>query len=75
MTTIYTDQKYDCTWTAYDENYDGAPDAGPQIVGYGNTEEEALREYRLKLMEFEGCYIPKPQRFRLIGICKKTRSN
>lgn len=35
-------------WLAYDRNrYDGAPDAGPQCVGYGTTEDEAI----LDLME------------------------
>ena len=33
-------------WHAYDENiYDGAPDAGPQIVGLGATAEAALADY------------------------------
>jgi hypothetical protein len=33
-------------FTAYDSNtYDGAPDAGPQIVGHGATSEEALADY------------------------------
>jgi hypothetical protein len=34
-------------WHAYDTNtYDGAPDAGPQIVGHGATAVEALADYR-----------------------------
>lgn len=33
------------TWTAYDaDRYDGAPDAGPQIVGNGATEREAISD-------------------------------
>jgi hypothetical protein len=32
-------------WTAYyPDLYDGAPDAGPQFVGYGETEADALRD-------------------------------
>lgn len=26
------------------DEYDGAPDAGPQLIGYGKTKAEALRE-------------------------------
>lgn len=34
-------------WAAYDDNtYDGAPDAGPQVVGWGETEEEAVADFR-----------------------------
>lgn len=41
-----------CDWVAYDENtYDGAPDAGPQIVGYGSTEHEAIADFREQLLE------------------------
>ncbi len=43
---IYTDQAYDCkSWVCYDENYDGAPDAGLQLEGVGRTEEEAIADY------------------------------
>jgi hypothetical protein len=32
-------------WTAYyPDLYDGAPDAGTQLVGYGETEADALRD-------------------------------
>lgn len=32
-------------WTAYyPDLFDGAPDAGPQLVGYGETEADALRD-------------------------------
>ena len=34
-------------WCAYDEDtYDGAPDGGPQIVGWGRTEAEAVAHFR-----------------------------
>lgn len=34
-------------WMAYDDNtYDGAPDAGHQIVGSGATEAEAIRDFQ-----------------------------
>jgi len=33
---IYTEQSYDGSWHASDENYCGAPDAGRQITGWGN---------------------------------------
>lgn len=34
-------------WMAYDDDkFDGAPDAGRQIVGYGRTKEDALADYR-----------------------------
>jgi len=34
-------------WCAYDDDtYDGAPDAGPQCVGYGATEAEAIADFR-----------------------------
>ena len=40
-------------WHAFDDDtYDGAPDAGPQIVGYGATAEEAIANY-LQLVEEE----------------------
>lgn len=33
-------------WSAFDDDtYDGTPDAGPQIVGYGATEAEAIADY------------------------------
>ena len=36
----------DSAWAAYDtDTYDGAPDAGRQIVGYGATAEAALADY------------------------------
>jgi hypothetical protein len=37
-------RQYD--WAAYDDDtYDGAPDAGPQIVGTGATEAEAIADF------------------------------
>lgn len=42
MSKITTDKLCDGSWVCYDaDQYDGAPDAGPQDVGYGNTEEES----------------------------------
>lgn len=39
-------------WAAYDDDtYDGAPDAGPQIVGHGPTEEQAIANYIEQLRE------------------------
>lgn len=32
-------------WSCIDDNYDGAPDAEPQIVGAGTTEIEAIKDY------------------------------
>ncbi len=29
-------------WSCVDDNYDGAPDAGYQIIGTGKTEQEAI---------------------------------
>jgi len=41
-------------WCAYDEDsYDGAEDAGPQLVGWGPTEEIALEDLRDQIMERE----------------------
>ena len=28
-----------------DDTYDGAPDAGPQLIGRGDTEEESIHDY------------------------------
>ena len=34
-----------CDWSAVLDDYDGAPDAGPhQYVGFGATEDEAVRD-------------------------------
>ena len=36
----------DSQWMAYDDStYDGAPDAGPQVVGFGPTAAAALADY------------------------------
>lgn len=37
------DRRFD--WSCVDSNYDGAPDAGQQIVGHGKTEKEAIQDY------------------------------
>ena len=40
--SITLDHRFSCI----DSNtYDGAPDAGPQVVGYGPTEIDALRDF------------------------------
>ena len=40
---------------AYDaDTYDGAPDAGPQIVGFGRTREEAIMDFHFQLTEARG---------------------
>lgn len=50
---IETQQIYDSSWFCSDDNYDGAPDAGKQCVGYGETEFLALQDY---LANFEEHY-------------------
>jgi hypothetical protein len=42
---IHTEQLYDGSWMTTDENYDGAPDAGEQRIGYGSTAQEAIDDY------------------------------
>lgn len=45
----------DFDWAAYDDNtYDGAPDAGPQCVGYGPTEEAAIADFKEQWAEKHG---------------------
>ncbi len=41
----------DLDWSCVDDNYDGAPDAGPQIIGYGKTEQEAIEDWLEKYNE------------------------
>jgi hypothetical protein len=38
-------------WTCIDSDYDGAPDAGPQLHGTGATEVEAIVDYLTQLKE------------------------
>jgi hypothetical protein len=46
MSKITTEKLCDGTFTCYDQDqYDGAPDAGPQDIGYGKTEEEARQAF------------------------------
>ena len=40
-------------FTCIDDDYDGAPDAGLQLVGEGNTEQEAKDDYMRQWMERE----------------------
>ena len=44
---IYIDQDYIGNWIVYDENYDGAPDAGYHPVGYGLTKQDAIEDYNV----------------------------
>jgi hypothetical protein len=50
-TTLYTSFVYPSIpirqfdWSCVDDNYDGAPDAGPQCHGSGATEQEAINDY------------------------------
>lgn len=40
----------DFDWCAYDDDtFDGAADAGRQIVGYGKTEAEAIADFKEQL--------------------------
>lgn len=41
-------------WCATTEDYDGAPDAGPQPIGYGRTEADAVAELVESIEEYEG---------------------
>lgn len=40
-------------WVATLDDYDGAPDAGPQAVGYGPTEEVAVQRLLESIEELE----------------------
>lgn len=43
---LCVEQLYDLSYVAYNsDEFDGAPDAGPQMVGYGKTAEEAKAEF------------------------------
>lgn len=54
MMKIRVEQQYDFSYAAYDANeYDGAPDAGPQLVGFGKTEEDAKADFMDQRMERE----------------------
>ena len=46
-------QIYDCSYMCIDDNYDGAPDAGQQIIGNGKTQIEALADYFQYASDFE----------------------
>lgn len=45
------DRRFD--WEAFTDNYDGAPDAGPQPYGYGATEEAAIADLKEQLADLE----------------------
>lgn len=46
------DRRFD--WSAIDDDrYDGAPDAGPQCVGYGRTEAESIEDLKSQIEELE----------------------
>ena len=36
-------------WSAVTVDYDGAPDAGPQFVGHGATEAEAIADLKQQI--------------------------
>jgi len=38
-------------WCAHLDDYDGAPDAGPQVVGWGATEAEAVADLKEQINE------------------------
>jgi hypothetical protein len=40
-----------CDWSAVTDEYDGAEDAGPQCVGYGKTEHEAIEDLVEQLID------------------------
>lgn len=41
------DRRFD--WCAVTDNYDGAPDAGFQPIGYGRTEAEAIADLKSQM--------------------------
>jgi hypothetical protein len=41
------DRRFD--WHAVTDDYDGAPDAGWQPIGYGRTEAEAITDLKMQL--------------------------
>lgn len=43
----------DADWIAVTDDYDGAPDAGPQPMGCGRTEAEAIADLKSQLEELE----------------------
>jgi len=52
-------RQYD--WSAVTDNYDGAPDAhcratGPQLVGTGATEQEAIASLLDEIAEYDAAY-------------------
>lgn len=50
ITTSY--QSMPAIWHAYDDDtYDGAEDAGPQLVGEGKTEAEAISDLAEKIRD------------------------
>ncbi len=54
-TTLHTSQTchpYNSDWQCVDGNYDGAPDAGPQVVGEGATEILSIMDYYEKRIEW-----------------------
>ena len=54
MLKILTTQDCLGTWHAYDENYCGCMDKGCcSITGTGDTKEEAIKEYKENVKEYE----------------------
>ena len=44
MKIYTTGPDYAQIWNAYTDDYDGAPDAGAQVVGHGSTEHQAIED-------------------------------
>lgn len=51
-------------WCTYDaDSYDGAEDAGPQAVGYGKTQEEAIADFHEQREALEARMDQPPTKF------------
>jgi hypothetical protein len=48
-----TPNEFGPKFTCIDDDYDGAPDAGRQLIGEGSTEQEAKDDYTRQWMERE----------------------
>lgn len=56
-------------WIATTDDYDGAPDAGRQFMGFGRTEAEAIAQLTEEITEaqVEAAPEPEPERCRDCG--------
>ena len=43
-------------WSAVLDDYDGAPDAGPQLVGTGRTEQAAIDDLLCQIADYQAGY-------------------